>query len=266
MPLTLPDVLMRADNIHRDELSRYFGELKRQVHTIRPDIRFLFVGFTNRCGSNYVCEALASSGVLNLGEEFYNAGTIIDNCRDRGLTSIGDFVSMLIEERGMNGWLVSKIAVEQLAVLVQIGLLDEILPRSHFILVERADKLGQAISLSIALQNDRWSIRQTPRIADIQLIYSRDEIYRILNYITDQNWMFDKLLSENGISAFSINYEQFVRMPQSTMSDLGNSLGIGGLLFVPNSLSLRPQRGAVNALWRERFLSDMQSTLRLVAG
>lgn len=255
MPLTLPDILMRANNIHRDELSRYFGELKRQAHTIRPDIRFLFVGFTNRCGSNYVCEALASSGVLNLGEEFYNAGTIIDNCRDRGLTSIGDFVSMLIEERGMNGWLVSKIAVEQLAVLVQIGLLDEILPRSHFILVERADKLGQAISLSIALQNDRWSIDQAPRIGDDKLIYDRKEISEILEYIFSQNVMFERFFAENGIGCTCINYEQFVKMAEPLLDYIGRSIGLSDLVLDAAAIRLRPQAGLINASWRDRFLS-----------
>ncbi len=256
MPLLMPHSLQQMQNIHREELEAHFGPLGRQAHAIRPDIRLLFVGFTNRCGSNYVCEALASGGRLNLGEEFYNAGTILANCRDRGLDSVGAFTAMLIEERSMNGWLVAKLAVEHLAILTEIGLLDQILDRSHFMLVQRADRLAQAISLAIAVQNDRWSDAQPARIPDTALVYDGPAIASIMEGLTNANGLFDRFFGLNGLVPHIVTYEQFVRMPEAVLGDIAAVLGITEFAVMPRAVRMRPQGGAVNAEWRARFLAQ----------
>ncbi len=255
MPLIIPPALAQAENVHRDELLRYFGTLAGDMPATPDGQHFLFVCFTHRCGSNFVCHALASGGMLNLGEEFYGAETVVAACRDGGLGGLGAYLDRLMAERAGHGWLVSKILVEQLAVFTETGWLERILPRCRFLLVERADVLAQAISLGIALQTESWTAEETARVPESAVRYERDTVTRLIDYVIAQRALTSQFFAVNGIVPFCVNYERFVRAPGDWAGEIGAFLGIDRFAIVPEAIRLQRQGGAVNAAWRARYLA-----------
>jgi LPS sulfotransferase NodH len=150
---------------------------------------------------------------------------------------------------------VSKVAVEQLAILTQIGWLDEILPRSHFVLIERADQLAQAISLAIAEQNDRWSVDQMARVSDERLRYDRAAIARALGYVIDQAALMRWFFGVNGLVPISVNFERLARDPQRGVDEIAQAAGLDKLVVNMGLVRTKRQSGPVNAEWRARYLS-----------
>jgi hypothetical protein len=100
---------------------------------VLPEVQFLFLCFTNRCGSNYLAEALASDGCLNVAGEYFNADTMRDE--PFGAVNFGDYVRGLTIQEGKNGYLVTKVAITQLKMLAVFDILPAILPKSRFILI-----------------------------------------------------------------------------------------------------------------------------------
>src|SRR5438552_256405 len=126
---------------HLDAVQAYFGKVTPASTGVRDDIKYIFICFTNRCGSNFIANSICSSGYLNLAGEFFNADAIIGNCRALELTSISEYFNWLTYREGKNGWLVSKLAVGHLEILTRAGIFDQIFDISRFVMVDRKDKL-----------------------------------------------------------------------------------------------------------------------------
>jgi hypothetical protein len=159
--LIVPPVLAALDRYHRDPLEQLFGAtLPRSP--IDPSLKFLFLCFTNRCGSNYLARLIASTGVLNVAEEVFNAATVQEHARREALPSLQDYVNFLGRRLTMSGWLTAKLGIEQLVMLAEAGILDAIIDRTQFLLIERQDTAAQAVSRLVAMQNGAWT-PSTPR-------------------------------------------------------------------------------------------------------
>jgi LPS sulfotransferase NodH len=243
-------------NDHLIGLQAHFGDIVRagaDAPRIRRDAKHVFVCFTNRCGSNFVANALSSNGFLNTAGEFFNADTIIENCVAENLNSIPDFVNWLIDRAGKNGYLVSKIAIGHLEVLAKVGIIEQLLDISHFIMIERGDKLGQAISYDIARQTGKWTSNMVGAKKDNDLEYSGDRLMDIMNAISNQNREFSRFFGLNGIVPALINYEQFEEDPSYFIDYLSRFLGISELSFVPEQVGIQKQAGRINRTWRDKY-------------
>ncbi|MBV8397198.1 MAG: hypothetical protein JOZ17_00450, partial [Acetobacteraceae bacterium] len=164
MPLVLPKELIDYPNEHGDLIQAHFGNVAADLAAIPSDTRFVLICFTNRCGSHFLADALASSGTLNRAGEMFNAEIVVGDSKAYGLCDIGQFVGRLARTASKHGILVSKATVTQIAVLAKAGVLDHILPRTSFLLLERSDQLGQAISYALALGTDQWTSAHEARI------------------------------------------------------------------------------------------------------
>ena len=244
------------ENIHRSLLQSYFGDRYWDKLTVGGDTVFLFLCFTNRSGSNFFAEVLASTGAINRADEFYNAGTVIDNSRNHGLSSPQAFINYIVRRLSKNKIFVSKIAVEQIIVLTEIGLLDQVLPRSHFILLERSDKLAQAISLVLAEMTGSWSAQQAVSAGNTEPDFDRQRIENAIQYLTNQHKSFELFFAENGLVPLQITYERFRSEPQQHLNYVLTMLSLNSLSINPNSLMLTPQTTKQNSDWRHRYLSD----------
>ena len=73
--LSLPDEAVFKDNIHRRHLTGVISGHLDNLNQKRLDHELVLVCFTNRCGSNYLCDLLFSTGEFNRGGEFLNYDT-----------------------------------------------------------------------------------------------------------------------------------------------------------------------------------------------
>lgn len=247
----IPPEMDDANNPHL-RAARHRFKLRSMADDL-PGTDFVFLCFTNRCGSNYVAASLASDGRLNVGHEFFNDDMIADAPPDE--ETLASYVSGLARREGKGGRLVTKLAVPHVKLLADFGLLAHMLPRSRFIMIERSDVLGQAISFSIAWQNRRWDSGLQPTIPDSELVFSSPMIDGIICEIVKQNAAFQQFFAINNITAFTISYEQFTASPDFFLSELSTWLDVDPpLRHVPSAIALERQSGAVNSDWRQRFM------------
>jgi LPS sulfotransferase NodH len=233
-----------------------FGEITPTSTEVRRDIRYVFLCFTNRCGSNFLANALSSSGHLNRAGEFFNGDAIVDNCLQRNHSSVPDYFKSLTYREGKNGFLVSKLSYMHLEILGKAGVLDRIIDLSRFIVIERADKLAQAISYALAFQTGRWTYDMPGQKSEAELEFSRERINEIIEAILDQNQRFARFFAINGIISPTVQYERFTEEPTRQVQILGQFIGLPQLRYVSENIDLRRQAGHINREWRDRFVRE----------
>jgi LPS sulfotransferase NodH len=235
-----PDTALVATEVgfnHAD--LRDFGETK-----------FLFLCFTNRCGSTYLASLLHSTGALPYPGEHLSSAVILPTLW-RGVRSLQGYISQLPTE---HGWIATKATIAQLLMLAEAGILDSIAPKSHFILLERQDKLAQAISRVIAFQQDRWTSDETARTESPT--YNRAAIEANIRAIEQETAGFYSFFQANGTSPLHISYESVTADPKSAVANTATYLGLGALTPRLNLIPIKPQRGHVNREWHERYRSE----------
>jgi LPS sulfotransferase NodH len=253
-PLTVPPQLAELERFHRDALTQVFGPSPPPT-VIDGTRHHLFICFTNRCGSNYLAHLLASTGRLNEAGEFFNAPTVAAHVQQHGLRSLGAYLNFLGSRLDMNGWLAAKIGIEQLVMLTEAGILDQIRARTRFILIERRDRVAQAVSRLVAAQNYQWTSRQDAWIADDQLVYSRAALDMHVASVEAQNHMFLRYFASNGIAPIHLAYEAVVANPQGALAEIGGALGTGGLVSDPSRIGIAQQDSPLKQAWYARYLA-----------
>ncbi len=246
--------LLHLDNPHRDRLAAYFGALDRTIRPPRNEIAYLFILFTNRCGSNYLAQLLASTGRFNEAGEYFNAETVLHHARRHRLRALPDYLDFLNRCVAMHGRLVVKLGIEHLALLAEAGLLQAMLPRAHLVLFEREDRLGQAISRAIACQNLRWTSRHQSALPDDQLRYSRSLIKLEWDKANLGNYLLRYVLGDLGVAACCTTYEDLLADPQAVIARIGAHVGERGLQIAPSRVSIERQATSLNEAWRTWYL------------
>ncbi len=250
--LVVPPELLTVERYHRDPLDRMFGPNPPRS-PIDPALKFLFVCFTNRCGSNYLAHLIASTGIINLAEEAFNESVVREHAEEHGLRSLHDYVNFLGRRLNMSGWLTAKISVEQLVMLTECGILDEIVGRTKFILIERQDRVAQAVSRLVAAQNSQWTSQQAPMMPDDQLVYSRERLDRQQATIEFSNHAFYRFFATNGLAPKHIAYEALLRAPDRHLAEIGAWLGFDAFAGNPAALPIQRQESAVKSAWKARY-------------
>lgn len=254
MELIIPPELRRFDNPHQDALLAALGPAGLAAAFTAPDCDVLLICFANRSGSFYLAQLLAAGGACNEAGEYFNAPTVLEHCRKLGLTSLAGFVQALPAILGHPPRLAAKAGIGQLVMLHDAGILQKLLPRTRFLLIERADRLGQAISRVIAQQNLKWSSEHSAIIDDDALVYDRAAIAQEWARADYATFGFYRLFAANGIVPIHVGYEELLADPAAVLADIGTQLGIGPIPYRPQGVRLVRQANAINAAWRERYL------------
>jgi LPS sulfotransferase NodH len=250
----VPAALADLDRYHRKPLEQLFGAAPPRG-PIDPSLNFLFVCFTNRCGSNYVARLIASTGVLNAAEEVFNASTVQEHARQQGLRSLWEYINFLDSRLAIGGWLTAKLGIEQLVMLTEAGILDAIIGRTKFLLIERQDTAAQAVSRLVAMQNGAWTSEQTATVPDEQLVYSREAIETQRATIAFENHAFYRFFASNRLPPKHVAYEAVVQSPRQHLSDIGAWLGFDRFVGDPAAIGIRRQDSAVKQLWQALYLA-----------
>jgi LPS sulfotransferase NodH len=250
--LMVPVALARLSRYHRDPVERLFGP--SPPHSlIDPSLKFLFVCFTNRCGSNYLARLISSTDVLGTAEEVFNASTVLEHAGREGLRSLHDYVTFLGRRLARNGWLTAKLGIEQIVMLTEAGLLDAIIGRTKFLLVERQDKAAQAVSRLVAIQNGAWTSEHTATIPDEKLVYSRADMELERAIIVEETAAFYRFFASNGLVPKHVAYEAVMQSPEQHLSDIGRWLGFEQFAGDPAAIGIHQQESAIKREWLERY-------------
>jgi LPS sulfotransferase NodH len=241
------------ENVHLEAIEQHFGALERAPADLPPDVKFVFLCYTNRSGSNYVAALLASDLKLPMAGENLNFNTVIDVSREKGLTGFHQFFEYLVRLKARNGYFALKVAPAHLELLARSGILDQIISRSYFIEIERADKLGQAISLALAFQTGRFTSEMEGH--DDAVRFDRSELQHIITAITEDHRKFGAFFGQNGIVPAHLIYEHVVKFPVRSLTYATSCLGLPDLRVDPRKVTLRRQAGPVNERWRRLFLN-----------
>jgi LPS sulfotransferase NodH len=257
--MIIPPALRNLASPHRDALEAAFGPMYAQAAAPQLPARMLFLCFTNRCGSNYVAQLLASTGAFNEAGEFFNAPTVLEHAQALGLQSLAAYVAALPGLVSPHQVLAAKAAPDQLVMLADSGILDWLGPRATYLLLERQDHLAQAISRVIASQNSAWSSFHAASISSDALQYQRTAIEIELGKIAHANAAFYAFFAANSIAPLHTTYEAVLRRPQGLADELSERLQMRGLRIDPTAVTLRRQSGAVNAAWAARYEEESAS-------
>jgi trehalose 2-sulfotransferase len=248
--MNIPPPLRALGFPHRDALVRAFGPLLPVPGWTPPAVDFLFLGFTNRCGSNYLAHLLATTGAFNEAGEFFNAPTVLEHATARGLRSLHEYFTSLPALVPHSGRIAAKASIDQLIMLADAGILDALGPRAHYLLMERQDRLGQAISRVIASQTGRWSTAHKSDVPDSALVYDRRAIDTELEKVARSNAAFYAFFAANGIVPVHTSYEALLAGAAPVMDAIATTMGLRPLHAWPERVGIGQQAGPVNVLWR----------------
>jgi LPS sulfotransferase NodH len=255
-PVRLPASVTRS--FHARKLRPYFGGSLVSTFMMPDDVRFAFLCFSNRCGSNYLADLLASTGELNLASEAMNWDETIRVCDENAIYSFHEYLYGIARHNMRSGWFLTKLSTFYLPLLRETGLLPRCFAGARFIHVRREDRLAQAISLEIALQTEQWASDQAVAIAPGALQFRPEKIAEHVAEIARQNREFAELFALNGIAATTVRYEDLVADPAGTVAGLAPVFGLERLAADLSRVRLVKQAGAINRDWWERCPASLR--------
>jgi len=209
---------------------------------------------TPRCGSNYLCQLLASTGVLGDPREYFNptGRRHYDGDPDYPADARGQLGRVLTTGRTPNDVYGLKIHPFQLAELpADLDPLAE-LPRLHVVRMVREDRLGQALSWTRAQQSGQFRATDAP---SARVHYDRDHIERSLGFLADEEAQWERTLAGRGLPETTVSYEELVADPQAAVDRVARLIGVRRARVDPDRVDVRIQRDAETDEWRRRFLA-----------
>jgi LPS sulfotransferase NodH len=255
--LVPPDVPI---GIHGELIAAHFRGLGGEALVVDPDLRVLLMCFVNRSGSFHLAELLASTGRLPLAEESLNAEVVVAAARRHGLGSFPAYLghlaraAHLADSGSAGGWLALKVGVHQLRLLCEAGFLDAVAPRLRFLLVDRRDRVAQAVSRAIAEQTGSWAAFMPARPGAAP-VYDRRRIEAAVGEIADFMRGFEAFFAANAIAPVRVVYEELVARPQAEVDRVLAELGMPPAPIDMSRPRWRSQHGALNVAWRQQYLS-----------
>lgn len=209
--------------------------------------RTLIIASTPRSGSNLLCSKVSSTGVLgNPGEYFHHWDTPEVTTVDRCLLAASS-------GKTENGVVAFKLFPEHFDRLQKDIRLTEWFPDPVWVHLERRDLLGQAISLTKAMQDRAWTSGENA-VKDAE--YTVQGIEAALAKIIAGNGRWSAYFARSGIEPLRICYEDIRDDCDSACQRMGALLGLQTPVSATAQVDMQKQRNAQNDDWRRRFLAE----------
>lgn len=235
---------LRGESLHLSHLRRIFSplEIGPGHQTNRP---LAVLAFTNRSGSTYLGQLLASTPDLYGFREDLNHTTVAQRAFEHAIPTFAGYLRHVVSLGETPGATFGvKASAEQLRLIHMTGI-DQCFERVNVIRIRRRDRVAQAVSLWMAWQTMQWTSRQDMRIT--HLSYNYTELRRYLQNVQEAEAALDLALSVLPYQVFSLDYETLCESPGPTVSALRQELGLG------------PGETAATS-WAERQGSDEKSS------
>jgi len=130
------------------------------------------------------------------------------------------------------------------------------MPRSSFVLIERADKLAQAISFALAFATGKFTSLMSGSKSPEEVEFSATHIDNIISNLAEQYKEFDIFFGRNGIVPFVLVYEQLIAEPSLHINAMARHLGLPAISVNQDAVRIKRQSGEINLQWRERYLNQ----------
>lgn len=208
---------------------------------------------TPRSGSYFLCDLLRSTGVLGRPHEYFGTYTMHRFGMVDERAAIDTLLAMAHTWGGTsNGVFGAKLFPLQLAATppgeIMAGMGNPLL-----IHLERADQLGQAISLTrAAISNAFLAGQKSTSEPQFDGPLIRDYLELIIRW----NAAWQLWFARHGVVPLRLLYEELVADPQGNIDRVAAALGVTAAARVdPARLTMAIQRDALSEEWRERFLA-----------
>lgn len=208
-----------------------------------------------RSGSSYLCQVLASTGVLGRPLEYFNGpgmATFQPDYPPHAEAQLREITRQGATENGIYGVKVFSDTFDRFA---PSGWAQR-LPNLRFISLIRRDLLGQAISATRLAQTNQYA-------ADISAarepFYDPLLIAREIHRLAWGQARWSAFFARCGIAPLYLEYDEIVINPQGTAEKVARLVGLDD----PPTVNLqqvytRVQRDSLSEAWRARFVAEAQ--------
>lgn len=241
---------------HEQKIVEFFGEenTKYDLNKFKQtNKKILFVCFTNRSGSNIVCEHLGAGKSFNIGGENLNFDAVIDNSKKHNFISFSEYFNWLMNINNSNQEnFVLKCSWEQLYFLEKYGYINNDFKGFNYLLIKRLDVLSQAVSYSIALQRGSWTSQQQDSSSNVE--YKENIILSFLKGVSQSYANFDYYFSVKNINKIDVIYEDYCFDPVKTIEGILSRLGLSeNIENYKIELKLKKQANKLKLSMKEKF-------------
>jgi LPS sulfotransferase NodH len=249
-------------NVHSENIENFFESVEVLNNPISLETDFsvklpdtYYICFTNRSGSNYLANLIASDGRMNLAGENTNFDTVIEWSKRNNFKSFKEYYYWLSEShKGSLNKFGCKVGAGQLVYLMNEGLLKQLELKPKFIHIVRKDVVAQAVSMLIATKTQSWTSSHDGN--NVQVQFDFPLIANIASNICTENSIFNLVFRILEVDPLVIVYEDLINNPQSSLDLISDFLGVPNLRYVENKIKLQKQADGLNKAFIEKFKSN----------
>lgn len=167
-----------------------------------------------------------------------------------------------IKRRGTtaNGIYSFKLFPHQLAAIGQRDWLSD-LPDLRFVHLRRKDLLGQALSLVIAGQTNRYfaaaSAIRPPE-------YDRQAIEDVIDTLLAQEALLLRFFATSGIAPLVVDYDELIADPQQAVNMIAQLFGMESAKIDQDRIGVERQTESEKVMWRSRFLEEQAQSRAVI--
>lgn len=215
--------------------------------------------FAARAGSTYAGQLLANHPDMGRMAEWFNPARLHRIRDEHDFADHREAVQYILdhEAKKVFGFECTLIGLISCTLL---GFLDQLMPRTYFILLKRRDRVAHAVSLTKAQLSGQYSSNQQPKRTVTINDYDREKIahnYRIVEGVYEKLEAFLARISAPSLEFF---YEDIVENPASFQSSVYANLGLDKRSNIALGTSVKKIGDDVNSAWISRYNQEMTAS------
>jgi trehalose 2-sulfotransferase len=203
----------------------------------------------HRSGSTYLCQLLASTGVLGRPREFFSDPFLaLEIERDPAALE-----RLLAKASTPNGIYGLKVFTQQFDVTMKSGW-PKRLPNLRFVHLQRRDLLGQAMSFVRSIQTDQFRSSEEARG---EKLYDPVAIAGHVARLADNEARWRRYFARNGLEPLWLTYEDLAADPAAAVAAVAAQVGCGEPAVADLAgVTVSVQRDEASEEWRRRFVAE----------
>lgn len=236
-----------------DSIGEQIGWRGPPIGTDELPEHLLVMLFASRAGSTFAGDLLSGTPHFNRVGEFFNPRQL-QRLREReGFADNPETLRWMIRRFGTPHAFGAKCGVPGLAGALATGFLEASFPRLRFLVLDRRDRVAQAVSLYRAELTGRFHARQQARGTIGPDDYNRAAIAERIGVIDRVYGMFDAFLARTGKSAARYWYEDVSDDPAGFVNAVCGDLGLDAPGDIDTEVRTTKLADDISAAWIARY-------------